>query len=343
MASMEPREASARAEAPGGFRWHLFGRYLAGFLAVALVIGIVVGLVAARRPLDRRAGEVLSSAAVSVRFVWPTVASAQGAAPMTWMPRERQVELLGEAAERLRRYRDPLDPRALQDLSGWLGSSGWFEGVPTVRRDGDGSVVVAGDWRTPVAVVRRDEKEYWISASARVMPALYPPGQTPVRAIVSPSRGVPLAGAGQVDYASPWEGEDVRAGMELLALLSRQKWYGQVAGVDVSGHAGSGSLSILTRHGTELVWGGRPSSPRYGDSTTSEKLRNIDTLFADTRRIDAGYPKVYINSQYLLFDRRLAEQVLAERSGVRPAGSTVTRGPERAGSVDPAGSRPANR
>lgn len=311
-----PADSSTQS-GPQPFRWALFGKYLAGFTAVALVLGVIVGVVTGIRPLERRAEGVLASGGATVRFVWPGVAptarSPKTAEPMTWMPRERQRELLVDAGRRLNQNNRPFDPATLEGLRQWLAASGWFEEPPTVRRESDAGVVIEGVWREPAAVVRHADREYWISWRGKLMPTVYEPGKLPVCAFVSPSSGPPRNASGEIDYDSPWPGEDVPAALELLSLMMKQRWYPQVAGVDLSDHAKLASLTILTRHGTQVVWGGRPSLPRFGDTTTAEKLRSIETLHSDTGRIDAGHPLIYVHGTYLLFDRRQSEQALAAR------------------------------
>ena len=233
---------------------------------------------------------------------------------MTWMPRERQRELLTQAGRRMNQNNRPFDPATLEGLRQWLAASGWFEEPPTVRRESDAGVVIEGVWREPAAVVRHADKEYWISWRGKLMPTVYEPGKLPVCAFVSPSSGPPRNASGEIDYSSVWPGEDVPAALELLSLLMKQRWYPQVAGVDLSDHTKLASLTILTRHGTQVVWGGRPSLPRFGDTTTAEKLRSIETLYSDTGRIDAGHPLIYVHGAYLLFDRRQSAEALAARN-----------------------------
>ncbi len=62
------------------------------------------------------------------------------------------------------------------------------------------------------------------------------------------------------------------------------------------------SLSIATKAGTRVVWGGRPSKPRMGDASTQQKLANINSLLLRFGRIDANVQKVDVSSRALELD-----------------------------------------
>ncbi len=239
---------------------------------------------------------------------------------MTWIPLYWQHKLLAEARARVGDQPDPLDPKVLASLQGHLATTGWFEETPTVRRRGTLGIVVEGRWRTPAAVVRfrstpgGEEDVLWLSTHAQPMPKIAEPGQARPRVIVGPASGPPRNASGAIDFNTRWSGEDIDAALELLALVGRQPWSNQVAGVDISDFGAQESLTLVTTYATRVVFGGRPSRPRYGDAPTRDKLKHLATLFADTRRIDGGHPLVYVDSLFLMFDRSATAEAQRRRS-----------------------------
>lgn len=322
------------------FRWHLFNRHLTTIAGVVLVLAVAAIVVVGLRPIQANANRVLSSRPITLQFIWPKIQAADQSTNMTWVPRPWQEKLLAQARERVASLADPMDPKVLADLSTFLAASGWFESAPTVRRTGSNGIVVDGVWRTPAAVVRFQptpgaaEQLLWLSSKGYPMPKVADPGNARPRVIVGPKSGPPTSQDGQVEFAQAWPGEDVAAGLELLALVGRQTWANQVAGVDVSDYAGKQSLSLLTTYGTKVVWGGRPSKPRYGDAPTRQKLQHIATLKGDTRRIDAGHQIVYVDSFFLMFDRTATEELRRKQSGEQDGPSIL--GPDGKQLHDPA-------
>jgi hypothetical protein len=75
-----------------------------------------------------------------------------------------------------------------------------------------------------------------------------------------------------------------------------------VAGIDASEYSTNGKLVIVTPEQTRVVWGGRPSKPLIGEVSTAQKLAHIAQIMQNYKRIDAGYPLIYVNSVNLQFD-----------------------------------------
>ncbi len=307
------------------FRWHLFNRHLTTVAGVVLILAVGAIIAVGLRPIQANANRVLGDRPITLQFIWPKVHIADQSTNMTWIPRAWQERLLAQTRQRVASLADPLDPKVLTDLSAFLGASGWFEAAPTVRRTGTNGIVIEGEWRTPAAVVRYrptpgvSEQLLWLSSKGYPMPKVADPGNARPRVIVGPKAGPPTTPGGQVDFDRAWPGDDVAAGLELLALVGRQTWANQVAGVDVSEYASKECLSLLTTYGTRVVWGGKPSKPRYGDAPTRQKLHHIATLKGDTRRIDAGHQIVYVDSFFLMFDRTATEELRRKQAGEGPS------------------------
>jgi hypothetical protein len=161
---------------------------------------------------------------------------------------------------------------------------------------------VEGTWRIPAAVIRWEGKDYLISWDARPMPPVYEPGAARLPVVLGSPVGPPGGTGPGRDLHTPWAGEGVGAALELIQTISQQKWASQVAGVDISEFASSSVLAIMTKDQSRVVWGGRPSRPRMGEVTTAQKLVHLSQLYRDHRRIDAGYPLIYVNTQRIQFD-----------------------------------------
>lgn len=300
------------------FGWRLFVHHLANFALMLCIVGIAIGATFGIGPLEARASRILNSKPTAIDISWPRLLVAPGSAgvegqPTTWLPQQFQEELLALAHKQLGADPDVFARDPLKRIAIALGNSGWFEGLPLVKREAGGVVRVDGKWRVPAAVVRSSGKDRLISWEAKPMPVSYEPGRSGLKVIV----GVPEPGSasGRPDYQQPWPGEQTQAALELLALVSREVWADQVSGVDVSSYAAKKQLLLLTRYGTIIDWGGRPSKPRPGDTSTPSKLAKIALLNRDFRRIDGGMPAVDV---WLMPDRPLEIDLTATANAAKP-------------------------
>lgn len=288
------KEASKRQS----FNWSAFGSSLSVLVLVLLVGAIVAGLVRGLRPLEDHAARIVATAPSRVTIEWPAMppgSDGKAANRTTWLAEQFQEELIKRAETALRTSsaasfsRDPLTA-----VCESMRTSGWFEGVPTVSRRGEGEIHVAGRWRIAAAVVRDGSKDRLISWNAQLMPVEYVAGQSGLPVIEGLAARTPRNSKGQVDFLAAWAGEDITASLELLALMRQQTWGAQVAGIDASKYGKTRQLELLTKSGGRVVWGGRPSAPLRGESTTASKLAKLDRLNRDFRAIDAGRPAVEI-------------------------------------------------
>ncbi len=74
-------------------------------------------------------------------------------------------------------------------------------------------------------------------------------------------------------------------------------------------NAKSSRTSVARR--TRVVWGGRVTKPLLGEVSSAQKLAHMGELFEKHRRIDAGFPMIYVNSTKLQFDISATAQALA--------------------------------
>ncbi|MFA6044024.1 MAG: hypothetical protein WC718_03480 [Phycisphaerales bacterium] len=290
------------------FQWGAFARYLTSFTVLVLGLALLVGAIIGMKPLEARAAAIRPRGPLKITIHWPPLAkAAPGGA--TWLPKSQQEQLQRIAEDAAGKSPGPYDSAPLARISDALFDTGWFNAPPRVQRDADG-VTVDGAFRVPAAVVRKDSKDYMIAWDAKLMPAVYDPGESRLPVIFDPALGPP-ASRGQRDYQTPWAGEDLTASIELLDLLVRQPWADQVQGIDAGTFTRDASLTIVTRANTRIIFGGRPSKPRAGEVTTRQKIAYLTQLQHDHKRIDGGYPLIYVNSSRLQFDTSATAQAEA--------------------------------
>jgi hypothetical protein len=300
------------------FAWRLFLSYLGTFVTLTVVVGLLVVLAVGTRPLERLVAVAQPAPAPTITIQWPKVRPAEGQAPVTWVPEQQRDALLDRARHALADGTPDLSGASLARVGAALQQSGWFTGRPVVRRGAANSLIIDGQWRVPAAVVRRGGTDQLISWEGAPMPVTLPAGQARFPVIENPAMAAPTLADGTLDCASAWAGEDMAASLELLQVLLRQPWGSQVAGVDASRFAIDKSLTLTTAFGTRVVWGGRVSKPLLGEVSSSQKLAHLSGLFDKHRRIDAGFPMIYVNSTKLQFDISATAQALAAAEEPQP-------------------------
>lgn len=260
---------------------------LLGIGCVASFVGASVGL----DTIDRLAVSRLTPADPIVSITWPRDPSGQ-----VWLPlveRERIATLTAYAASGGR----ALSREPLEEIGRALTDTGWFEGTPTVRWTPEGRILAEGRWRAPAAAVRIGTREHLIDYDARLLPLEYPSGDSNQIFLLNASQ--PIGKVGE-----PWAGEDIRAALDLILLLQRDRLLEQVAGIDLGQGRQSGVLSIITDRGARVVWGGGPQHLRPAEQPTSVKLSRLRTLLDRTGRIDAGVDFVDLRPAQPLIERK---------------------------------------
>ncbi len=277
------------------FNWGRFASYLATFVVIVMVLGLVAGIVMGNRPLKAKATAITQKVECKIAIEWPQLARAKDAPAaksvdeLTWMPRQLREDLLARAYAALDREPDPFAPAAVAAIGQTLTASGWFDGPPRVERGGPGELRITGKWRLPAAAVRTGDKEILVGWDGRPLPVVYErAGASGMQFIAGPIQDPAMLSTSQPDCSKAWPGGDVEAGLELLALLARQPYSKQVAGVEIGSHKDEKSLEIISRDGGRIVWGGRPTKPLIGEASTEAKLGKLEWLARTYGRIDAG-------------------------------------------------------
>jgi hypothetical protein len=270
----------------------------AGAMALALAgLGATVYGVAA---VHARASDLLAAKPTTAEIVWPRLAGAQE----TWLGETLREQIVARVEAQLAGA--PLDAVALARVGESLATSGWFDTPPRVERTADGTVLVRGHWRQPACAIRSGPRDYALDWQGRPFPVDYPAGTSGLRVILGAFNPPPLGRAGELDVMHAWPGDDVVAGLGLLAPLLREPFAGQVAGVDVSGYFAQGQLAIVTDTGSRVVWGGRFGEFIPGEASSEDKLARLRSLAANVQfgnRIDMGQNRLEIfDERYFALD-----------------------------------------
>lgn len=306
-----PSDHSKSSAPASPFAWRMFLTYLGTFCMLTVVVGLLVVLAAGMKPLERLVAVAQPTPIPTILIQWPKVKPADGKPAVTWVPEQQRDALLDRARHALADGPQGISSDSLERVGKSLADSGWFTGPPIIRRGQGNAIVIDGQWRVPAAVVRRGGVDQLVSWEGAPMPVTLPAGQARFPVIENPACAVPRLADGSLDCASAWAGEDMAASLELLQVLLRQPWGAQVAGVDASKFAQDKSLVLTTIYGTRVVWGGRVSKPSLGEVSSAQKLAHLTELNTQHRRIDAGFPMIYVNGTKLQFDISATAQALA--------------------------------
>lgn len=272
--------------------WAGVGRWSSRVFSVLVLIGAAVGMTFGVGMLRERASAALAGegggGVRGVSFAWPAL---PGDPKQTWLPERDQEDLILVASRTVREI-DPLSSAPLRVISEQLARTGWFAEAPTVRVIEPGVVGVSGRWRQPGAVVRWGERDYLVTMHAMPMPPVYRAGGSERPVIFGVEHG---PDGGRVQFDRPWPGLDVRAGLDLLGVLSRAGLLDQVAGVDVAGYRSGGGLEIVTTGGGRVVWGSEPEAWKPGEPSVAERVDRLRKLRERTGRLDGGQRRIEIH------------------------------------------------
>ena len=265
-------------------------RIVASLLMLALIAaGAVLGLPRLRADASYR---IRHDDGIAILFSFPT----DEPGGQTWFKDEFATQLHRIAAEQISEHPDVLSREQLDAVRDALAHTGWFEGGAVVTR-ARGAIHISGQWRVPAAVVSHDGREYLIAWGGHLLPKSYAEGEAyardGVRVISGVAFGPPADEQHRLRYGRRWPGKDLRAALELLALLQDRAYFDQVAGIALSQRAAPAeglTLTITTPEGTRVVWGGPPneSGVHRGEVSRDRKLSNLDALVRRFGRIDAG-------------------------------------------------------
>jgi hypothetical protein len=184
-----------------------------------------------------------------------------------------------------------------------LAADPWIAQVRQVRRaytDKPGDTIeIDCTYRVPTALVKwRDG--YWLVASdGYKLPERYDPAMVPN--VMGQSSGLPpLRIIEGVSHAPPsagqeWLGDDLRAGLNMVALLSTDPVADAVLKIDVSNFSGrvdprEAHIVLITKYNTQIRWGRPASDDQSFEISPAKKLQCLERIAAQYGRIDANQP-----------------------------------------------------
>ena len=219
-----------------------------------------------------------------------------------WMADDIAETLAAELAHALPPRGSTLDRDLLVRVEELAASDPWVQGVNAVRRarvEGRDTVLVDCDYRTPLAIVQSDDGKDFrlVSRDGVLLPPTYTARQA--RAVVTGRDattnlrvilGVVVPPPDQVGRV--WDAADLRAGLDVAALLHGRPGAGEVTAVDVgnfgqrrlrwtAGPEGrkAAQIRLWTRGGQEVYWGRPPASEDLLiEVPPDRKLDNLDAV-----------------------------------------------------------------
>lgn len=267
----------------------------------------------------------------------------------TWLPQQFQDEVIALIQSNLGQDPAVFSKDPLVSVGIALERSGWFNGVPTVARSAENTIRVSGNWRVPVATIAykltehdADEVEQLISSTGHPMPVTYRPGTSGLPRIVGLGTRPVMQTDGLIDFGSRWtsadspQNETLDAALELLQTLSEQPWARQVGGIDVREYLTTKSLTILTKDESRVVFGGRPSQPLLGETSTKSKLTRIGEIYKRFKTIDAKRAAIDISGVHPV-EINIAATATPDLVDDQPSAESITQARKDAKGVKPSG------
>ncbi|HWE01524.1 MAG TPA: hypothetical protein VG326_03875 [Tepidisphaeraceae bacterium] len=184
-----------------------------------------------------------------------------------------------------------------------LQANPWVEKVYDVRRafgekPGD-TIEIDCEYRTPVALVKWGACYWLVDRNGYKLPEQYEPRDVPkivtvndgivdIRIIDGVRRPPPETG-------KKWSGEDVAAGLEMIALLADKPYAQDILKVNVAhfGNAREPHVVLITKFGTEIRWGRTPSESDkdpFIEVSAATKLDYLKKIYSQYGRVDGGQP-----------------------------------------------------
>lgn len=240
--------------------------------------------------LDRAAARSIVEGNPEVVIRWDTLSDGS-----VWMPREEQGRLNLTVARAVQGGR-ALSSEPLKEAVLAMQGSGWVKGTPQAHWTSDGQIVIEASWRIPAAAVRVGNREVIIDWDRHVLPLDYAINESNQLFFINTDAPLPRVG-------EQWEGTDLQDGIALLRELRANNLLEQVAGFDLGRGAKSGTISILTTRGAEIVWGAGPGRERPAEKPTAVKIERLRVLYERAGLIDGGVSHIDIRGTDIMIDR----------------------------------------
>jgi len=185
------------------------------------------------------------------------------------------------------------DPRLCRAMAERLTGVGWIARVHSVRRTGDGRFEVSARYRIPLAMVQQGGEFLLIDGEGVRLPGTYFPDPS-WKFIRGVRAGAPVAG-------ERWPGDDLSAGLRLVADLSQEPFAAQIAGVIVENfggrvaHGRSHIELVSDREGGRIRWGSAPGQ-EVEENSVEQKLAILRANHRVSGRADSGHQVIDIST-----------------------------------------------
>ena len=208
-----------------------------------------------------------------------------------------------------------IDGQMLRDIKSTLESNvrtnAWIKQVRQLRleygqRPGD-TLVLDCEFRVPIALLKFENSFYLVDGDGISLPERYGAehigkiiygsnGKVNIRVVEGISGGRPSL-PGQI-----WEGDDLRAALDMVKGLFAKDYADEILKVDVTNFNGrvdprEAQIVLWTNHtpASQIRWG-RPfkSTDDLAEVPTGQKLQNLQNIFLKYHRVDAGRPWIDI-------------------------------------------------
>ena len=170
------------------------------------------------------------------------------------------------------------------DIGSVLERIGWVKAVVSVHRFPDRRIEVACTYRKALAMVQKEEGFYLVDDECVRLPGIYN-NHPDMKLIQGVRRTVPRAG-------EPWQAPELRAGIDLIKILSAEPFFDQVTAVLVHNYGGrsdprAAHLVLATdQAGERILWGSEPGG-EVEENTVAQKLELLRSNYRRFGRIDA--------------------------------------------------------
>ncbi|MCC7147351.1 MAG: hypothetical protein IT443_12975 [Phycisphaeraceae bacterium] len=250
----------------------------------------------------------------------PTLDDVRLANPPGWMSPQVEAELRVCVAEQL--SADPLDRASLVRSLYALAANPWVEKANKLERWGQ-KVWVTAEYRQPVALVEQDGHYLLVDGMGVRLPGDY--GQEQLSMV-----GLPvLWGVAEPSpqEGMPWPGEDLHAGLDLLAFLRNESFLEQVRGIAVRDEQGQVRPMLLTSSQDGRVFWGKPPGVESPVEVPAEvKRQRLAAVYHQRGSIDLGGKRVHVYGPAIFVERAepVGDEIIDLPSGKKPFSKTPT-------------------
>jgi hypothetical protein len=196
-----------------------------------------------------------------------------------WVEQEGWLPRIASAIQ-LSKQQKFMDSDLLRSVADQILKTGWVRTVEQVRRDTDGTVRVACDYRRPIAMVLTNRGKYIpIDKDGVRLPEEYDnvDSESGWMRILGVQAEPPQVGH---SYGEAGRDEDAVAAVKLAGLLFAQDEIApRISGIDVANFGGREDkhkthIRLYTRDGRWAKWGSAPGSEVY-EPDVADKLKNL--------------------------------------------------------------------